>query len=97
MVIGHNSTHNSKLQTHLQQLGKHQLNHLGSALKFCQIAEGVYDYYPRFGPCCEWDTAAGACILQNAGGCVVDENGAPLRYNTKDDLLSPTFFASGIH
>jgi 3'(2'), 5'-bisphosphate nucleotidase len=57
VVIGHNSTHNSKLQTHLQQLGKHQLNHLGSALKFCQIAEGVYDYYPRFGPCCEWDTA----------------------------------------
>ena len=97
VVIGHNSTHNSKLQTHLQQLGKHQLNHLGSALKFCQIAEGVYDYYPRFGPCCEWDTAAGACILQNAGGCVVDENGAPLRYNTKNDLLSPTFFASGIH
>jgi 3'(2'), 5'-bisphosphate nucleotidase len=47
--------------------------------------------------CCEWDTAAGACILQNAGGSVHDENGTPLRYNTKNDLLSPTFFASGIH
>jgi nicotinate-nucleotide pyrophosphorylase (carboxylating) len=35
---------------------------LGSALKFCKIAEGIYDYYPRFGPCCEWDTAAGACL-----------------------------------
>jgi hypothetical protein len=35
----------------------------------------IYDYYPRFGPCCEWDTAAGACILQNAGGSVLDENG----------------------
>jgi 3'(2'), 5'-bisphosphate nucleotidase len=39
--------------------------------------------------------AAGACILQNAGGSVLDENDNPLKYNTKDDLLSPIFFASG--
>ncbi len=95
VVAGHHSTDNEKLQQHLKQLGKYQLNYMGSALKFCKVAEGVYDYYPRFGPCSEWDTAAGACILQNAGGSVVDENGAPLKYNTKDDLLSPAFFASG--
>jgi 3'(2'), 5'-bisphosphate nucleotidase len=95
VVTGHYSAHSQRLQAHLEQLGEHQLSCLGSALKFCKIAEGIYDYYPRFGPCCEWDTAAGACILQNAGGSVLDENGAPLRYNTKDDLLSPIFFASG--
>ena len=97
VLIGHYSVHNRQLQTHFQQLDKYQLNHLGSALKFCKIAEGVYDYYPRFGPCSEWDTAAGGCILQNAGGSVVDEHGEPLRYNTKDNLLSPTFFASGLN
>ncbi|SHN94072.1 3'(2'),5'-bisphosphate nucleotidase CysQ [bacterium endosymbiont of Bathymodiolus sp. 5 South] len=97
VVTGHYSAHSQRLQAHLEQLGEHQLSCLGSALKFCKIAEGIYDYYPRFGPCCEWDTAAGACILQNAGGSVLDENGAPLRYNTKDDLLSPIFFASGIN
>jgi len=95
VLTGHHSAHNLALQAHLQQLGEYRLRHLGSALKFCEIAQGNYDYYPRFGPCSEWDTAAGGCILQNAGGCVVDENGKPLKYNTKDDLLSPIFFASG--
>jgi 3'(2'), 5'-bisphosphate nucleotidase len=89
--------YNLQLQAHLQQLGECQLNHLGSALKFCKIAEGLYDYYPRFGPCSEWDTAAGGCILQNAGGSVMDEHGKSLKYNTKDNLLSPTFFASGLN
>ena len=75
-------------------LDKHNVSKLGSALKFCRIAEGMYDYYPRFGPCSEWDTAAGLCILKCAGGSVVDDNGKELRYNTKDDLTSPVFFAS---
>jgi hypothetical protein len=52
--------------------------------KFCKIAEGIYDYYPRFGPCCEWDTAAGACILQNAGGSVLDENGVCDNFSIAD-------------
>ncbi len=97
IIIGHHSLHNPKLQTHLAKLGEYRLNHLGSALKFCEIAQGNYDYYPRFGPCSEWDTAAGGCILQNAGGSVVDENGEPLRYNTQESLLSPTFFAFGLN
>lgn len=95
IVTGHYSAHNPQLQAHLAEIGEYQLSHLGSALKFCEIAQGNYDYYPRFGPCSEWDTAAGGCILQNAGGSVVNENGEPLKYNTKDSLLSPTFFASG--
>ncbi|MDG2353824.1 MAG: 3'(2'),5'-bisphosphate nucleotidase CysQ [Gammaproteobacteria bacterium] len=95
VVIGHHSLQNEQLTIHLSQQADYEVSRLGSALKFCQIAQGRYDYYPRFGPCSEWDTAAGVCILQNAGGSVVDKNGQALKYNTKDDLLSPVFFASG--
>jgi 3'(2'), 5'-bisphosphate nucleotidase len=52
----------------------------GSSLKFCTIAEGAADVYPRFGPTMEWDTAAGHAILVSAGGCVVDLDGSPLYY-----------------
>lgn len=95
VVIGHHSFHNEQLTNHLKHQSSYSISRLGSALKFCQVAEGRYDYYPRFGPCSEWDTAAGVCILQNAGGSVADEQGQALKYNTKDDLLSPIFFASG--
>ena len=95
VVTGHYSSHNLKLHDHLNKLGLYRINHLGSALKFCKIAEGEYDYYPRFGPCSEWDTAAGGCILEAAGGRVVGEDNKPLRYNTQDSLKSPIFFASG--
>lgn len=95
IVIGHHSSNNEKLQKHLQSLGQHSITKIGSALKFCLIAEGAYDYYPRFGPCSEWDTAAGACILESAGGQVIDKQGRTLKYNTKEDLTSPVFFASG--
>lgn len=54
---------------------------VGSSLKFCAIAEGLADVYPRFGPTMEWDTAAGDAILRAAGGVVLDPSGAPLRYN----------------
>ncbi len=95
VVVGHHSSHNKRLKEHLKEQEKYELSQMGSALKFCSIAQGDYDYYPRFGPCSEWDTAAGVCILEGAGGQVLDENGMPLRYNTKDDLTSPVFFASG--
>jgi 3'(2'), 5'-bisphosphate nucleotidase len=71
-----------------------QLN-LGSSLKFCRIAEGGLDLYPRFGPTCEWDTAAGQAILEGAGGAVVDPRGRPLRYNVRDTLLNGDFVAIG--
>ena len=93
VVIGHHSAQNEQLQSHLHEVGEHRLSKLGSAIKFCQIAEGLYDYYPRFGPCSEWDTAAGACILRCAGGLVVDQAGQELTYNTQESLLSPVFFA----
>lgn len=63
----------------------------GSSLKFCLLAEGKADCYPRFGPTCEWDTAAGQVICQEAGFDVVDQkNGGTLKYN-KQDLLNPPF------
>jgi 3'(2'), 5'-bisphosphate nucleotidase len=54
---------------------------VGSSLKFCALAEGTADVYPRFGPTMEWDTAAGDAILRVAGGVTLDPAGAPLLYN----------------
>ena len=65
----------------------------GSSLKFCLIAEGLIDLYPRFAPTSEWDTAAAQCIVEQAGGQVTDLSGQPLRYNRSDSLLNPYFIA----
>ena len=62
----------------------------GSSLKFCLVAEGKADFYPRFAPTMEWDTAAGHAICQAAGACVCQANGEPLRYN-RENLLNPYF------
>ena len=68
---------------------------LGSSLKFCRLAEGAMDVYPRFGPTSEWDTAAGQAILEAAGGAVLDPAGRPFRYNQRDTLLNGDFIALG--
>ncbi len=65
----------------------------GSAVKFCHLADGLGDFYPRFSPCCEWDTGAGQAVLEAAGGCLLGLDGEPLRYNTGESLLSPDFYA----
>ena len=67
----------------------------GSSLKFCRIADGGIDLYPRFGPTSEWDTAAAQAVVEAAGGAVVKTNGEQLRYNTKADLLNPHFLVYG--
>lgn len=67
----------------------------GSALKCCLVAEGLADVYPRLSPTSEWDTAAAQCILEQAGGILFDVHGQPLRYNTKESLLNPSFLAVG--
>lgn len=60
----------------------------GSSLKFCRIAEGTADVYPRFGPTMEWDTAAGDAVLRSAGGIVRDAVERPLRYGKFSDRLT---------
>lgn len=79
----------------LARMGDTERHGLGSSLKFCRIAEGVIDVYPRFGPTSEWDTAAAQCVLEAAGGAVLRLDGAPLDYNRKDDILNPHFIALG--
>jgi 3'(2'), 5'-bisphosphate nucleotidase len=79
----------------LTRIGEHERVGLGSSLKFCRVAEGRIDFYPRFGPTCEWDTAAAQCVLEEAGGAVIDTHGQPLRYNQRDTLINPDFLAIG--
>ena len=74
----------------------------GSSLKFCLIAEGKADFYPRLAPTSEWDTAAAQAVLEAAGGAVIaadldDDKGvwAALRYNTRESVINPFFYALG--
>jgi 3'(2'), 5'-bisphosphate nucleotidase len=84
-----------RTQALLDRLGEHERFGLGSSLKFCRLAEGAADVYPRFGPTSEWDTAAAQCVLEGAGGCVIDTDGKPLRCNQKTSLLNGDFLALG--
>jgi len=68
---------------------------MGSSLKFCLIARADADVYLRRGPTSEWDTAAAQCVLEEAGGAVLDLEGSPLRYNRGESLLNPEFIAVG--
>lgn len=64
----------------------------GSSLKFCRVAEGAADIYPRLAPTCEWDTAAAQAVLEGAGGVVLDLDGQPLLYG-KPNVLNTSFIA----
>jgi 3'(2'), 5'-bisphosphate nucleotidase len=68
---------------------------MGSSLKFCLVAEGRADFYPRLGPTSEWDTAAAQAVVEAAGGGVTTLDGTPLRYNERTTLLNPHFLAFG--
>jgi 3'(2'), 5'-bisphosphate nucleotidase len=67
---------------------------VGSSLKFCLVAAGEADIYPRLGPTMEWDTAAGHAVLSAAGGAVVNLDGTPFRYG-KPGFRNPSFIATG--
>ena len=68
---------------------------VGSSLKFCLLAEGRADLYPRLGPTSEWDVAAAHAVLTAAGGAVMQLDGGALAYNAKDSFLNPDFLAVG--
>ena len=76
----------------LETLGTHRVVSIGSSLKFCLVSDGQAQVYPRLGTTMEWDTAAGQCVLEQAGGSVRDLEGRPLVYN-KPDLRNPFFIA----
>ena len=90
-VVASRSHRGELLDGYLAKLGPHETVSRGSSLKFCLVAEGSADVYPRLGPTSEWDTAAGHAVLAAAGGNVVSVDGGPLRYNAKESLLNPHF------
>lgn len=92
-VVASRSHRGELLDGYLEKLGAHEIVSRGSALKFCLVAEGAADVYPRLGPTSEWDTAAGHAVLLAAGGQVINVDGSPLRYNRKESLLNPHFIA----
>jgi 3'(2'), 5'-bisphosphate nucleotidase len=95
-VIVHSRSHNdqSRLAPFVATCPEAECRVSGSSIKFCLIAAGEADYYPRFGTTMEWDTAAGQAVLEAAGGRVLTTGGAPLRYG-KPDFRNPDFIAEG--
>ena len=79
----------------LRRLGPHREKRVGSSLKSCQVAEGSLDLYPRCGSTHEWDTAAAQCIVEEAGGRLLDWKLQPLRYNRRENLINPPFLVIG--
>ncbi len=95
-VAASRSHRSPRTEALLQRMGDIETVAQGSSLKFCRIAEGDLDVYPRLGPTSEWDTAAGQCVLHAAGGIVVSAaSGKPFRYNRRESLLNGDFMALG--
>lgn len=94
-VVGSRSHAGEAMPRLLAQLGRHELVPMGSSLKLCLVAEGSADVYPRLGPTSLWDTAAAHCVVEQAGGSVVQLNGQPLSYADTQQLLNPYFLVFG--
>ena len=88
-------SHPSKTLTSiLKEINNYEIILKGSSIKFCLIASGMADIYPRFGPTSEWDSAAGEAIIKFAGGHIATLEKEPLTYNLKESYLNPNFIAS---
>ncbi len=83
-----------RVKTMIERLTGAQLTSMGSSLKFCLVAEGKADLYPRFNPTMEWDTAAAQCVVECAGGAVLTLDGAPLKYQ-RPDMKNPPILTVG--
>ncbi|MGD8337698.1 MAG: 3'(2'),5'-bisphosphate nucleotidase CysQ [Desulfobacterales bacterium] len=95
IIVGSRSHANPDLKKLVEEKrrehGEVELITAGSSLKICMVAEGLADMYPRLGPTCEWDTAAGQAVAEMAGAKLLDyKTGEPLKYN-RPDLLNPWF------
>ena len=94
VVISRSHGNDPELQEYLEQLGEHQTTSIGSSLKFCLVAEGQAQLYPRFGPTSTWDTAAGHAVASAAGAHVHDWQGRTLDYTPRESFLNPGFRVS---
>jgi len=94
LVVSRSHRH-PQVEALLERLPSYQTRSMGSSIKFCLVAEGEADCYPRFGPTSEWDSAAAQCVVEAAGGAVIRPDGTPLRYNTKASVLNPNFVVIG--
>ncbi len=95
-VIGSRSHSNATFDNWVKEkLPNADIVQAGSSLKFCLIAEGEADIYPRFGPTSEWDIAAGHMIVNEAGGKIRTFQNDSIKYNTKENIINPEFYAIG--
>jgi 3'(2'), 5'-bisphosphate nucleotidase len=94
-LIASRSHQNDDTREFIGKLNIQEVITYGSSLKFCKIADGEVDIYPRLAPTSEWDTAAAQAVLEGAGGVVVDLNGERLRYG-KEKILNPYFIATSL-
>jgi 3'(2'), 5'-bisphosphate nucleotidase len=93
-LVASRSHPSNMLASLLEIIVDYEIIEIGSSIKFCLIASGQADCYPRFGPTSEWDTAAGEAIVSYAGGRVVTARGNSINYNAKKDYLNPNFIVS---
>ncbi|URQ60400.1 3'(2'),5'-bisphosphate nucleotidase CysQ [Pantoea alhagi] len=94
VVVSRSHQDGDELAEYLKQLGEHQTVAIGSSLKFCLVAEGKAQLYPRFGPTNSWDTAAGHAVALAAGAHVHDWKGRSLDYTPRESFLNPGFRVS---
>lgn len=92
----HTSADQEALLQRLQAAHDVELSGVGSSLKFCVLAEGQADLYPRFAPTSQWDTAAAQAVLEGAGGQVLGLDGQRFNYPQRSDWLNPWFIATGL-
>lgn len=95
VVASRNHGDGGKLEKFLESYKVEKLLKRGSSLKICAVAAGKADLYPRFGPTCEWDTAAGDAVLRAAGGILTTTDGQPMTYgHAGRKFLNPEFIAA---
>ena len=93
-IVASRSHLNEETKKYISQFPRYELLQSGSSIKFCMVAEGKADLYPRFAPTSEWDTAAAQAVVEGAGGTVQDTQGERLIYQ-KDQILNPHFIVKG--
>ncbi|KGD83664.1 3'(2'), 5'-bisphosphate nucleotidase [Pantoea sp. PNA 14-12] len=94
VVVSRSHNDDDEMKEYLKQLGEHQTVATGSSLKFCLVAEGKAQLYPRFGPTNIWDTGAGHAVAVAAGAHVHDWQGRTLDYAPRESFLNPGFRVS---